>query len=116
MNLFDLNGKTAVVIGGNSTLGGTMAVALGAYGADVAVVGRNQETAEQVKSRIEQAGGKAKCFSADTTSKEQLSQVLADVLAWTGRVDVLMNCPGKNSATPFSTLARKNGIRSWRSI
>jgi NAD(P)-dependent dehydrogenase (short-subunit alcohol dehydrogenase family) len=112
MNLFDLSGKTAVIIGGNSTLGGTMAVALGAYGADVAVVGRNQETAEQVKRRIEQAGGKAKCFSADTTSKEQLSQVLADVLAWTGRVDVLMNCPGKNSATPFFDISEEE----WDSI
>ncbi|MCC2686733.1 MAG: short-chain dehydrogenase/reductase [Paenibacillaceae bacterium] len=112
MNLFDLSGKTAVIIGGNSTLGGTMAVALGAYGADVAVVGRNQETAEQVKRRIEQAGGKAKCFTADTTSKEQLSQVLADVLAWTGRVDVLMNCPGKNSATPFFDISEEE----WDSI
>jgi NAD(P)-dependent dehydrogenase (short-subunit alcohol dehydrogenase family) len=89
-----------------------MAVALGAYGADVAVVGRNQETAEQVKSRIEQAGGKAKCFAADTTSKEQLQQVLADVLTWTGRVDVLMNCPGKNSATPFFDINEEE----WDSI
>ncbi|WP_248926508.1 SDR family oxidoreductase [Paenibacillus hamazuiensis] len=101
MNLFDLTGKTAVIIGGNSTLGGAMAVALGGHGADVAVVGRNAEKSEAVAARIREAGGNAKVFSADATSADDLKQVLADVLAWTGRVDVLMNAPGKNSPTPF---------------
>lgn len=112
MNLFDLSGKTAVVIGGNSTLGGAMCVALGAYGAKVAVVGRNQEKAEAVKAQVEEAGGVAKCFSADTTSKEDLNQLLSDVLSWTGSVDVLLNCPGKNSATPFFELE----MDEWDSI
>jgi NAD(P)-dependent dehydrogenase (short-subunit alcohol dehydrogenase family) len=112
MNLFDLSGKTAVIIGGNSTLGGTMAVAIGASGANVAVVGRNLETAEQVKARIEQAGGQAKCFQADATSKLDLGRVLSEVLAWTGRVDILMNCPGKNSATPFFEISEEE----WDSI
>lgn len=112
MNLFDLSGKTAVVIGGNSTLGGAMCVALGAYGAKVAVVGRNQEKAEAVKAQVEEAGGVAKCFSADTTSKEDLNQLLSDVLSWTGSVDVLLNCPGMNSATPFFELE----MDEWDSI
>ncbi|WP_010269947.1 SDR family oxidoreductase [Paenibacillus senegalensis] len=101
MNLFDLSGKTAVVIGGNSTLGGAMCVALGGHGAQVAVVGRNSEKSENVVKQIEEAGGVARSFSADATSKQDVSRVLEDVLAWTGRVDVLMNCPGTNSATPF---------------
>ena len=104
MNLFDLTGKTAVIIGGNSTLGGAMAVALGGHGANVAVVGRNAEKSEAVVKKIEEVGGKAKSFSADATKVEDLQQVLADVLAWTGRCDVLMNCPGMNSATPFFEL------------
>jgi NAD(P)-dependent dehydrogenase (short-subunit alcohol dehydrogenase family) len=104
MNLFDLTGKTAVVLGGNSTLGGAMCEALGAYGAKVAVVGRNQEKAERVREKVEAAGGTAKCFSADTTSEADLRQLLADVLAWTGSVDILLNCPGKNSSTPFFEL------------
>lgn len=101
MNLFDLTGKTAVIIGGNSTLGGAMAVALGGHGADVAVVGRNLEKAEAVCREIGAVGGKAKSFQADATSEEDLRQLLQDVLAWNGQVDILMNCPGRNSATPF---------------
>ncbi|TDF96562.1 SDR family oxidoreductase [Paenibacillus piri] len=112
MNLFDLTGKTAVIIGGNSTLGGAMAVALGGHGANVAVVGRNMEKSGDVKKRIEEAGGKAEVFSADATNVEDLQKVLADVLAWTGRVDILMNCPGKNSPTPFFDIQ----MEEWDSI
>jgi NAD(P)-dependent dehydrogenase (short-subunit alcohol dehydrogenase family) len=112
MNLFDLSGKTAIIIGGNSTLGGAMGIALGGHGANVAIVGRNQEKSENVKKSIEEAGGQAKCFSADATQADDLHKVLAEVLAWTGRVDVLMNCPGKNSPTPFFDLQ----MEEWDSI
>ncbi len=112
MNLFDLSGTTAVVIGGNSTLGGTMAVALGGHGAEVAVVGRNQEKCEKVCRRIEEAGGKAKSFYADAISADDLREVLRGVLDWTGRVDTLMNCPGKNSTTPFFDIS----MEEWDSI
>ncbi|MDO3677709.1 SDR family oxidoreductase [Paenibacillus ehimensis] len=112
MNLFDLSGKTAVIIGGNSTLGGTMGVALGGHGADVAIVGRNMEKSEEVAKRIEASGGRAKCFSADATKAEDLKRVLSEVLAWTGRCDILMNCPGKNSATPFFDIT----MDEWDSI
>ncbi|GIP39755.1 D-mannonate oxidoreductase [Paenibacillus sp. J31TS4] len=112
MNLFDLTGKTAVVIGGNSTLGGAMCVGLGGHGADVAVVGRNQEKTEAVCERIKEAGGRAKAFQADATSEADLKRVLEEIKAWTGRVDILMNCPGKNASTPFFELT----MEEWDSI
>lgn len=101
MDLFNLSGKTALVIGGSSTLGGLMAEALGAYGASVALTGRSADKAEPVRERIEAAGGKARSFAAEATSKADLERLLADVEAWTGGVDILLNCPGVNSATPF---------------
>ncbi len=112
MNLFDLTGKTAVIIGGNSTLGGSMAVGLGGHGADVAIVGRNQDKAREVAEAVEAAGGRARCFSADATSTDDLKRVLAEVLEWTGRCDILMNCPGRNSTTPFFDLQ----MDEWDSI
>ena len=112
MNLFDLTGKTAVVVGGNSTLGSAMCEALGAYGAAVAVVGRNMEKSERVCRNIEAAGGKAKSFQADATIENDLRRVLNEVLEWTGRVDILMNCPGTNSTTPFFDIT----MEEWDSI
>jgi NAD(P)-dependent dehydrogenase (short-subunit alcohol dehydrogenase family) len=102
--MFDLTGKTAVIIGGNSTLGGSMAEGLGAHGAHVAIVGRNQEKSLAVCAKVEAAGGKAKAFQADAVNPDDLKRVLQEVLDWTGHVDVLMNCPGVNSATPFFEL------------
>lgn len=101
MDLFSLNGITALVIGGSSTLGGLMAEALGAYGAKVAITGRSVDKAELVRERIEAAGGVARSFAVEATSKVDLERLLAEVEAWAGGVDVLLNCPGVNSATPF---------------
>lgn len=101
LDLFDLTGRTAAVIGGNSTLGSAMAEALGAYGARVAIVGRNAESGEAVCRRIEAAGGAARFFAADAVKREDLERVLAEITEWGGGVDILMNCPGRNSATPF---------------
>ncbi|HZG73339.1 MAG TPA: SDR family oxidoreductase [Chondromyces sp.] len=102
--LFDLTGKTAVVIGGNSVLGAAMAKGLAEHGAKVAIVGRNLEKAEQVVKEIEADNGEAKAFQADVVSKDSLLQVAGDIEAWSGGWDILMNAPGKNSATPFFEL------------
>ncbi|RXZ82705.1 SDR family oxidoreductase [Paenibacillaceae bacterium] len=101
MQLFDLTGKTAIVIGGSSTLGGAMAEALAAHGANVAITARSADRAEGVLSRIAQAGGQARAFEVEATSKSDLEQLLQGVLDWTGSADILLHCPGRNSATPF---------------
>ncbi|MDB5053528.1 MAG: gluconate 5-dehydrogenase [Bacilli bacterium] len=112
MNLFDLRGKTAVIIGGNSTLGSSMAEAIASHGAAVAIVGRNLDKCEEVCKRIIDSGGHAKSFYADATQSEDLKHLLSEVLIWTGRVDILMNCPGTNSATPFLELT----MEEWDAI
>ncbi len=101
VELFSLAGKTAVVVGGTSTLGADMALALATYGAAVAVVGRNMETAHQVCERIAQEGGVGHPYRADATNRMDLQGVLNEVLNWQGHVDILFNCPGVNSDTPF---------------
>lgn len=101
MDLFDLKGKTAVVIGGSSTLGGAMAEALAAYGAKVALTGRKAENADPIRNRIESAGGEARCYAVEATSKADLENLLREVEAWIGGIDILLNCPGVNSAKPF---------------
>jgi NAD(P)-dependent dehydrogenase (short-subunit alcohol dehydrogenase family) len=112
MNLFDLKGKTAVVLGGNGVLGGAISNGLAAHGCAVAVVGRNMESAAAVKQSIIEAGGSSEVFQADATSKEDLRRLAKEVLDWNGRIDVVVNCPGKNSATPFFEISEEE----WDSI
>ncbi|MGF7045619.1 NAD(P)-dependent dehydrogenase (short-subunit alcohol dehydrogenase family) [Paenibacillus sp. DS2015] len=101
MNLFDLKGTTSVVIGGNGVLGGAMSEGLASQGSRVAIVGRNLDKANEVKQRIELAGGEAMVIQADVTVEDDLKNVLDQVLSWTGSVDIVVNSSGINSSTPF---------------
>ncbi|MBM4764667.1 SDR family oxidoreductase [Bacillus sp. B15-48] len=103
-SLFDLSGKTVVAIGGNSVLGSAMVKGMAAHGAQIAVVGRNLEKADQVAQEIVQEGGKAKAFQADVISREALEKAADEIVQWAGGFDVLLNAPGKNSNTPFFEL------------
>ncbi|WP_067730383.1 SDR family oxidoreductase [Oceanobacillus damuensis] len=103
--LFDLTGKTAVAIGGNSTLGSSMAKGLAAEGAKIAIVGRNLEKAEAVAKEIEADGGSAKAFQGDVSDLESIERAAKEIEAWSGGWDILLNAPGKNSSTPFMELA-----------
>ncbi|MBP1968583.1 NAD(P)-dependent dehydrogenase (short-subunit alcohol dehydrogenase family) [Virgibacillus natechei] len=103
-NLFDLTGKTAVAVGGNSVLGGSIAKGLAAQGAQVAIIGRNMDKAEEVTKEIEAAGGVAKSFQADVSDLESIEKAAKDIEAWSGGWDIVLNAPGKNSSTPFMEL------------
>ncbi|MGG3280538.1 SDR family oxidoreductase [Paenibacillus solani] len=111
-NLFDLTGKTAVAIGGNSVLGSAIAEGFAEHGAKVAIVGRNLTKAQEVVDSIQSGGGEAKAFQADVSSRESLLQVAAEIEAWSGGWDIVLNAPGKNSSTPFFEL----GMDEWDDI
>jgi len=99
--LFSLQGKVAVVIGGTGVLCGEMAEGMARAGAAVAIVGRDATKAQARIDKITQDGGKAAFFACDATSKAALQQLLAEVIAKFGRVDILVNGAGVNSPTPF---------------
>jgi NAD(P)-dependent dehydrogenase (short-subunit alcohol dehydrogenase family) len=99
--LFSLEGKVAVVIGGTGVLCGEMAEGLAAAGATIALVGRDAAKAQKRIASITKGGGKAEFFPCDTTSRAGLQKLLTDVLAKFGRVDILVNGAGVNSPTPF---------------
>lgn len=109
--LFGLDGLTAVVIGGTGTLGGAFCEALAQAGAFTIVVGRQREHGLERVQRIEELGGSAEFFAADSTSRDDLT-ALADHVAGQGRrVDVLINGAGINSATPFLEIADEEWTR-----
>lgn len=99
--LFSLNGQVAVVIGGTGELCGAMAEGLAGAGAEVVLVGRNEEKAKARLARIAALGGKGWFHAAEVTDRAQLRGLLEAVLQRSGRVDVVVNGAGVNSATPF---------------
>ncbi len=100
-DLFGLNGKTAIVIGGTGVLGGAFCEALGGAGAHVLVVGRSAERGDECVGRIKDAGGSAEFVAADSTSRDDLDSIVAKLKAEDRNADVVVNGAGINSATPF---------------
>jgi len=89
-----LEGKTAVVTGGGSGLGREMAVALGAAGANVAVVGRRRPPIEETRASIEKSGARAVGVSADLTDSSSVKQAFQQIETELGAVDILVNNAG----------------------
>lgn len=112
--LFGLTGKVAVVIGGTGELCGAMAEGLAGAGAEVVIVGRNADKAKARLDRIAAAGGKAWFHSAEATHKPEVEALLAEVLQRSGRVDILVNGAGINSATPFFDITEEEFDRILR--
>ncbi len=100
-SLFSLTGKVAVVIGGTGELCGAMAQGMASAGAEVVLVGRNEEKAKARLDKIAAAGGKAYFLSAEASSKAELQGLLDTVLKRSGRVDIVVNGAGVNSPTPY---------------
>lgn len=100
-SLFSLEGKTAVVIGGTGVLCGEMAASLAKAGAEVVLVGRNEQKAKDRLESIETEGGKGYFVAADVSSKAGLESLLAEVVAKSGQCDILVNGAGVNAATPY---------------
>jgi NAD(P)-dependent dehydrogenase (short-subunit alcohol dehydrogenase family) len=104
-SLYSLPGKVAVVIGGTGELCGAMAEGLAGAGAEVVLVGRNEEKAKPRLERISGGGGKGYFVSAEASEKAAVQQLLETVLKRSGRVDIVVNGAGVNSATPFLDIA-----------
>jgi NAD(P)-dependent dehydrogenase (short-subunit alcohol dehydrogenase family) len=113
-SMFSLQGRVAVVIGGTGVLCGEMAEGLARAGAEVVLVGRNGEKAQARLDAIAAAGGKAWFYAAEASSKAELEGLLAAVLARSGRVDIVVNGAGINSATPVLEITEEEVDRILR--
>ncbi len=107
-----LNGKTAVITGASKGLGKAIALALGAAGANVALVSRDLEQLNKVKLAVETAGGKAQAFQADVSEEEQVRQLERDVLGAFNGVDILVNNAGINLRKPLVEFT----LEEWRRV
>jgi NAD(P)-dependent dehydrogenase (short-subunit alcohol dehydrogenase family) len=101
-SLFDLNHRTAVVIGGTGSLGGAMAEALGANGARVAILGRSAERGMHRAEQIRRDGGEAVFHAADALDRDSLTRARDMIERSLGPVEILINAAGGNQ--PDATL------------
>lgn len=91
---YDLSGRVALVTGASKGLGRTIAEALAGAGATVALVSRTRADIEAVAAALTAAGHQAIAVSADVTDEASIADMVAQVLAHCGHIDVLVNNAG----------------------
>src|SRR5439155_16170929 len=85
----DLDGRVALVTGGNRGIGRAIALALADGGADVAVVyRRDEDAAAATVKEIEALGRRARAYAADVAAETDAQAMVAAVVAEFGFVDI----------------------------
>ncbi len=96
----ELDGKTAVVIGGTSGIGRAIAHGLADAGANVVSSSRRAEEVEKTATEIEAKGRKTLRITSDVSDKTTLQNLLDECVKEFGKVDILVNCAGVTKRTP----------------
>lgn len=95
--LYDFTGQTAVVTGGTGVLGGEMACALAACGANVVILGRNLEAGNAILARMGDAATHAALVSCDILDRASIEKAAAEITGRFKTVDHLINAAGGNN-------------------
>src|ERR1700735_1927075 len=109
---FDLNGKVAIVTGGNGGIGLGMARGLAQAGASIAIVGRNEDKSKQAGADLRRGGAKGISGAADLPNKAAVTAMVERTLRELGRIDILVNNAGINIRKPPQALA----LDEWDSV
>ena len=100
LELFNLTGRLAVVMGGTSGIGRALALGLAEAGADVVATGRREALVNEVAAEIEGRGKRTLRHPADALSRESVDRLRDAVVTQFGRVDILVNCAGQTFRKP----------------
>jgi len=95
-----LAGRVAVVIGGTSGIGRSLAVALAEAGADVVPTARRPDLVDEVAFEIERTGQRSLRVTSDVHEKASLQALLEQVVGALGKVDIMVNCAGRTKRVP----------------
>jgi NAD(P)-dependent dehydrogenase (short-subunit alcohol dehydrogenase family) len=99
-SLFDLTGRTAVVVGGTSGIGRALALGLAAAGANVVATGRRKDLVESVAGEIEAAGRRSCRVACDVSDSASLRVVCDACLDAFGAVDIVVAAAGAIKRVP----------------
>ncbi len=116
MSIFDrfrLTGKRLFITGGSRGLGREMALACADAGADVALVGRDAESLEQVASDVRQLGRQGFTIRADVSRTDECEAACRKALDEFGPIDILINnAGGRRQNIPTQEMP----LETWREL
>jgi NAD(P)-dependent dehydrogenase (short-subunit alcohol dehydrogenase family) len=95
-----LQGRKALITGGDSGIGGAVAIAFAREGADVVIVHlpAEQEDADRIVGLIREAGTQGHAIAADISEAATCRAIIAEAVSTLGGLDILVNNAGKQIA------------------
>ena len=108
-DIFNLEGKTALITGASSGLGKHFAKTLAGAGASVILSARRVENLEALKNEI---GSQASCIPLDVTSVESIDNLIKEIRSTSGSLDILINNAGVSDPQRFKDLTEE----SWNYV
>jgi len=99
-----LGGKKAIVTGGGTGIGKAIALEFAGAGADIAICSRNVQNIEKVRDEIIALGRDSMAVSMDVRVREDVDNMVQQVVDEFGRIDILVNNAGTNRPTPVLDL------------
>ena len=102
--LFNLDGKVAIVTGAGRGLGEKLAYGLAQHGAKIVIAEINPHGIEDVKKKISQVGGTSVFIQTDVTSKKSVQAMVDEVERSFKQIDILVNNAGTSVRGPAEDL------------
>ena len=108
-----LKDKVIIITGASSGIGRATALALAKLGAKLGLAARNYAALSAVADQARQLGAQAIAVPTDVTQKDQVADLVSEVLATFGRIDGLVNCAGVGVIRPIEQLTEEDIDRTY---
>jgi NAD(P)-dependent dehydrogenase (short-subunit alcohol dehydrogenase family) len=99
-----MKNKVVLITGASSGIGRATALMLAKRGARLALAARNYPALTEVADEAKRLGGQAMCVPTDVTQRDQVNDLISEVLAAYGRLDALVNCAGAGVIRPIEQI------------
>src|ERR1700741_3860702 len=111
-NLFDLNGRVAIVTGGSVGLGRQMAEGLAEMGADLVLCARKKERCQQAAEELQKLGVQVLALGCDVKDPASIQAVADAAMKQFGRIDILINNAGTSWGAPVEAMT----LEQWNKV
>ncbi|HEU4439581.1 MAG TPA: glucose 1-dehydrogenase [Methylomirabilota bacterium] len=109
---FSLEGKTAIVTGGGTGIGKSIAIEFARAGADVAICSRKMEHLEPVLKEVHGLGRRSFAVAVDVRQEEQVRDMIEHAVREWGRLDIMVN----NAGASFRARPEDISVNGWNTV
>ena len=104
---FSIEGNVAIITGASRGIGHSITLVLAKAGADLVLVGRNEEALGKVAQEVQAVGARGLAVPCDVRVKAQVDAMVERAAAEFGRVDILVNNAGMGSSGDVETISEE---------